>query len=223
MAKRRMFTKEITESDAFMDLPLSSQALYFHICMNSDDDGFCNQPNKVQRMIGASADDLKLLIAKRFLLVFDSGVVVVKHWKMHNYIRCDRYTPTVYQEEKRLLLIKENNSYTDNLLLDTDGMTSGIPNGYQMDTDGMTSGIHSLGQSSLGKVSKDKNSIVEFKSIEDGLTDEQIETLVAEIPYYDLLILYIDKRLKEMPKNPYNYILACARNEEWQRNKNESN
>lgn len=206
MAKRRMFTKEITESDAFQELPLSSQALYFHICMNSDDDGFCASPKKIQRMIGASADDLKLLIMKRFLLAFESGVVVVKHWKIHNYIRTDRYTPTVYQEEKRLLTIKENNAYTDRILPDVVGMTNGIPNGYQMDT-----------QSSQDKVSIDKSSIVKFRSIEDGLTEEQIETLEAEFPYYDSLIYYIDKRIKEMPKNPFNYIVACANKDEWRK------
>ena len=219
MAKRRMFTKEITESDAFMDLPLSSQALYFHICMNSDDDGFCASPKKIQRTIGASADDLKLLVMKRFLLAFETGVVVVKHWKMHNQIKSDRYSPTVYKEEIRLLSVKENKSYTDRILLDSEC----IQNGDKVYPKWRQSGDKVDTQSSLGKVSIDKSSIGEFRSIEDGLTDEQIETLVAEIPYYDLLILYIDKRLKEMPKNPYNYILACARNEEWQRNKNESN
>lgn len=113
MAERRMFAKTIIDSDAFLDMPLSSQCLYFHLAMRADDDGFINNPKKIQRMIGASDDDLKLLAVKRFLIPFDSGVVVIKHWKIHNYIQNDRYKPTIYQEEKKLLTIKDNNSYTE--------------------------------------------------------------------------------------------------------------
>ena len=79
MAEKRMFTKKIVDSDAFLDMPLSTQALYFHLNMQADDDGFVNNPKKIQRVIGASADDLKLLIAKRFVLGFESGIIVVKH------------------------------------------------------------------------------------------------------------------------------------------------
>ena len=112
MAERRMFAKTIIDSDAFLDMPLSTQALYFHLSMRADDDGFINNPKKIQRMIGASDDDLRLLIAKRFVLWFDSGVIVIKHWKIHNYIQKDRYKETVYQEEKALLSVKDNNAYT---------------------------------------------------------------------------------------------------------------
>lgn len=112
MANRRMFAKTIIDSDAFMDMPLTTQALYFHLSMRADDDGFINNPRKIQRMIGASDDDLKLLIAKRFILSFDSGVVAIKHWKIHNYIAKDRYIPTVYQAELSLLKTKENGAYT---------------------------------------------------------------------------------------------------------------
>ena len=112
MAERRMFAKTIIDSDAFLDMPLSTQALYFHLSMRGDDEGFINNPKKVQRMIGASEDDLKLLIAKNFIIPFESGVVVVKHWKIHNYIRGDRMKKTVYQEEKALLDEKDNGAYT---------------------------------------------------------------------------------------------------------------
>ena len=112
MAERRMFAKTIIDSDAFLDMPLSTQSLYFHLSMRADDDGFINNPKKIQRMIGASEDDLKLLIAKKFIIPFESGIVVIKHWKIHNYIQKDRYKETVYQEEKALLEIKDNNSYT---------------------------------------------------------------------------------------------------------------
>ena len=113
MAERRMFAKTIIDSDAFLDMPLSSQALYFHLSMRADDDGFINNPKKIQRMVGASDDDLKLLVAKRFIIPFESGIVVIKHWKIHNYIQKDRYKPTIYQEEKQLLMEKENNVYTE--------------------------------------------------------------------------------------------------------------
>jgi len=107
-----MFAKTIIDSDAFLDMPLSSQALYFHLSMRADDDGFINNPKKIQRMVGCGDDDLKLLIAKNFIIPFDSGVVVIKHWKIHNYIQKDRYKETVYQEEKALLSTKSNKSYT---------------------------------------------------------------------------------------------------------------
>ena len=113
MAERRMFAKTVIDSDAFLDMPLSAQALYFHLSMRADDDGFINNPKKIQRMVGASDDDCKLLIMKRFIITFESGVIVIKHWKIHNYIQKDRYKPTIYQEEKKLLSEKENKAYTE--------------------------------------------------------------------------------------------------------------
>lgn len=99
MAEKRMFSQKIIDSDAFLDMPLSTQSLYFHLNMRADDDGFINNPKKIQRMIGASDDDLRVLMAKRFVLSFDSGVIVIKHWRMHNTLQKDRYKPTQYQEE----------------------------------------------------------------------------------------------------------------------------
>lgn len=112
MPEKRMFTKKITESDAFLDMPLSTQCLYFHLNMNADDDGFVNNPRRIMRTIGASEDDLKILIAKAFVLTFESGVIVIKHWRMHNTLRNDRYKPTDYREELALLDLKENKAYT---------------------------------------------------------------------------------------------------------------
>lgn len=112
MAERRMFAKTIIDSDAFLDMPLSTQALYFHLSMRADDDGFVNNPKKIQRMIGASDDDMRVLVGKRFLIVFESGVVVIKHWRIHNYIQKDRYKETAYTEEKAMLSLKDNNAYT---------------------------------------------------------------------------------------------------------------
>lgn len=144
MAERRMFSKTIVDSDAFLDMPLSTQALYFHLSMRADDDGFLNNAKKIQKIIGASDDDLKLLIIKRFVIAFDDGIIVVKHWRMNNYLRKDRYTPTVYQEEFKMLGIKDNGAYT---LLDT----AGIPDGNQC--------VTGLPQVSIGKDSIDKDSI----------------------------------------------------------------
>ena len=111
MAERRMFAKTIIDSDAFLDMPLSTQALYFHLSMRADDDGFINNPKKIQRMVGAADDDLKVLEAKNFVIPFESGIVVIKHWKIHNYIQSDRYKPTVYAEEKAMLEVKPNSAY----------------------------------------------------------------------------------------------------------------
>lgn len=112
MANKRMFSMKICDSDAFLDMPLTTQCLYFHLNMRADDDGFIGNPKRIQRLVGASEDDLKLLIAKRFVLAFEDGVIVIKHWRMHNTIQADRYTPTVYQEEKSILLLKGNKSYS---------------------------------------------------------------------------------------------------------------
>ena len=107
-----MFAKTIIDSDAFLDMPLSTQALYFHLSMRADDDGFINNAKKIQRMIGASDDDLRVLASKRFIIPFESGIVVIKHWKIHNYIRGDRKKDTVYPEEMALLTEKENGAYS---------------------------------------------------------------------------------------------------------------
>lgn len=138
MAERRMFAKTIIDSDSFLDMPLSAQALYFHLSMRADDDGFINNPKKIQRTIGCADDDMRLLVAKSFIIPFESGVVVIKHWRINNYIQKDRYKPTTYTDERAQLQLKENGSYTEC-----------IQNGYNLDT-----------QVRLGKVSiKEKDSL----------------------------------------------------------------
>lgn len=113
MAERRMFAKMLIDSDSFLDMPPTAQNLYFHLSMRADDDGFVNSPRKIQRMVSAADDDLKLLLAKGYIIAFESGVIVIKHWKMHNYIQKDRYKPTIYQHEKSLLEQGENGMYTE--------------------------------------------------------------------------------------------------------------
>jgi hypothetical protein len=113
MAERRMFAKTIILSDAFLDMPLSARCLYFTLGMLADDDGFANNPKSIMRQVGASTDDLNLLLAKRFIIAFESGVIVIKHWRIHNYIQKDRYKETKYIEEKATLMLDEKGAYTE--------------------------------------------------------------------------------------------------------------
>lgn len=146
MADRRMFSKKITDTDAFLDMPASTQNLYFHLNMHADDDGFLGNAKTIKRMVGASDDDLKMLVAKEFLIVFDDGIVVIKDWHIHNYIRKDRYTPTIYKEHSKELNLNDDGKYQF-------GMSDGIPSGnqvvYQMETQDR------LGKDRLGKDSKE--------------------------------------------------------------------
>ena len=189
MAEKRMFTQKIIDSDAFLDMPLSTQALYFHLNMRADDDGFINNPKRIQRTIGASEDDLKLLIAKRFVICFENGVIVIKHWRMHNTLRKDRYNPTQYQEQLALLSVKDNNAYTEKPV--NQPATTWQPDGNQLEP-----------QYSIDKYSIDKESIVEDSEPESDnsgkppkpvkhkygeyknvlLADEELEKLKAEYP-----------------------------------------
>lgn len=111
-----MFSKKIVQTDAFMDMGVGSQVLYFHLVMEADDDGFVSSPKKIMKMVGSSSDDYKVLLTKRFLIPFESGVCVIKHWWIHNTLYKDRYHLTVYQDELKTLKIKDNGAYTDNLL-----------------------------------------------------------------------------------------------------------
>lgn len=173
MAERRMFTKKITNSDAFIDMPLSTQALYFHLNMEADDDGFNSSPKKIQRMIGASDDDLKILFAKNFVIPFESGVVVIKHWKLHNYIQNDRYKETVYLEEKKLLETKENKVYT---IMDTNCIQDGYAGKDRLE----------LGKSknSIGKNSIDNNIIIAEASdcVSKSELEEEFEFIWSNYP-----------------------------------------
>lgn len=145
MAERRCFSNKIVGSDAFLEMPLSTQALYFQLGMNADDDGFVNSPRRLVRYVGASEDDFKLLIAKRFILYFEEGVVVIKHWRMHNTLKNDRLKMPQYPEVAARIFIKANKSYTDNPLEDEDSLlfvktqamdSKRIPDGFQMDSQG---------------------------------------------------------------------------------------
>ena len=180
MAERRMFAKTIIDSDAFVDMPTSARLLYFDLGMRGDDDGFINAPKKIMRMTGASDDDMKLLIAKKFVIPFENGVVVIKHWKIHNYIRSDRYVETKYKEQKAMLTLDENNSYT----LDTPVLESGIPNDYQTVDERYTQvrlGKDSIGKDNINIVSSSPETVKEFKKNYAefvSMTNEEYKKLV---------------------------------------------
>lgn len=148
---------QIIDTDAFLDMPLSSQLLYFHLVMRADDEGFISNPKRIQRLIGCHDDDLKILIAKRFILTFESGVVVIKHWLIHNTIRMDRFNETVYIDERNSLKIKDNKSYTEN--------------GNQMAT---------IGKHKLSKVKLIKNSKTQKFSDQDKKNAELLASLIKE-------------------------------------------
>lgn len=183
MAERRMFTQKITESDAFLDMPLSSQALYFHLCMNADDDGFVKNPKRISRMMGACDDDMRLLVAKSFVITYDTGVIVIKHWRMHNLLRKDRYKETEYTDEKSMLNIKKNGAYT----LDKSQGKPLIevvrqPNGNQMTP-----------QDSIGKDSIDKDSIEKENTKESSSLSDSGETFDFEDAWKKTFDIYPKK------------------------------
>lgn len=165
MAERRMFTKKITDSDTFIELSSAAQALYFHLNQGADDDGFNNQVQMAMYKSHASIDDLKVLLAKNYIIRFESGVIVIKHWRMHNTLRKDRYTPTNFQEELARLGLKENGSYT----LGSQVVAKRLP------------------QVSIGEVSVGEVSIVEDKLSKDSLITT---TTTDEAPMLSEVYLY---------------------------------
>ena len=142
-----MFAKTIIDSDAFLNLPQMAQLLYFHLAMRADDDGFVNSPKKITKFVGASESDLDELARRKFIISFDSGVIAIKHWRIHNYIPKDRYTETKYKEEKSTLKLDENKAYslTHGLPLYTDCIQTRIQDVYSLDTQVR------LGKDRLGK------------------------------------------------------------------------
>ena len=199
MAERRMFAKTIIDSDAFLDMPQSTQLLYFHLSMRADDDGFINNPKNIMRMVGCKEDDLTVLITKKFIIPFESGVVVIKHWKIHNYIQKDRYHETKYKEEKNLLILGENNAYT-----------FCIQDVYKMDT-----------QVRLGKdrleLGKDSIAVEEItKTYEDNIgmitpaAAELLFNYIKDFDDYQIIIQAIKKSALANKRNT-NYINGILR------------
>lgn len=205
MSEKRMFSKQIVESDAFLDMPLSTQALYFHLGMAADDDGFINAPKRIQRGIGSSDDDLKLLITKNFVIPFETGVVVIKHWLINNYIRKDRKRDTAYPEEMSKLAIKDNGAYR----LATDRqLTGNCPESGSIDKNSIDK--YKLSSSSKGgKV-----------NLLNKLTPEETERLFATYEDADYLIDEVEADINLKMKgveidNFYRYIIGYATKRGW--------
>jgi len=177
MARRRMFSLDVVDTDAFLDMPQSAQLLYFHLAMRADDDGFVGNPKRIMRTIGAGDDDIKVLLGKRFILSFDSGVIVIKHWKLHNYIQSDRYKETNYIDEKQEISEKENGVYTEC-----------IQNVSKLDTQ-VRLGKDRLGKDRIGKNTHGEHQNVkltdqEYKKLVDNLNENAVEQLIAELDGY---------------------------------------
>lgn len=235
MAERRMFAKTIIDSDAFLDMPLTTQALYFHLSMRADDDGFVNNPKKIQRMVGASDDDAKLLIAKQFIIPFESGVVVIKHWKIHNYIRKDTYSETKCKAEKKRLELDENQAYImgsgEALPSCDEPVTYPLhscdePVTYLSTQDSIGKDRVELGKNRVGKNSDREDSPAsppapkevrhqygEYKNV--LLTDADLEKLKAELPgtYQD----YIERLSRYMASKGVSYKSHLATIRNWAR------
>ena len=203
MAERRMFAKTIVDSDAFLEMPQSTQLMYFHLSMRADDEGFINNPKAIMRSVGCKDDDMRLLISKKFIIPFESGVVVIKHWKIHNYIQSDRFIPTKYQDEKMQLELDENKAYRL-------PKTECIQNVSILDTQ------VSIGKVRLDKVSKEEASshtLGEFNNVK--LTDEEYQK-VKELKledYIELLSSYIAQTGKKY-KSHYATILNWSRRDD---------
>jgi uncharacterized phage protein (TIGR02220 family) len=150
MAERRMMSKSIIKSDTFLDMPATTQNLYFHMLLDADDDGFINAPKSIMRMIGAKEDDMKVLVAKQFVIPFESGVVVIKDWKIHNYIQNDRYKPSTLPE-RNLLNIQKDKTYT--LKDDVSSMDTKCIQTVSIGKDRI--GKDRIGKDRIGKVSID--------------------------------------------------------------------
>ena len=222
MAERRMFAKTIIDSDAFLDMPLSSQALYFHLAMRADDDGFLNNAGKIMRTIGAAKNDIDLLLAKNFIISFPDGICVIKHWRIHNYIQKDRYKETVYQEEKAMLSKKENGAYTLQASCRPAALVEAMDTECIQDVSGLEAQVR-LGKDRLGKV-RECDALPRHARGENGwvkLTDKELSSLVEKhgqslVDYY---IQYIDESAQiSRNKNKWsdwNKVIQKAIREKW--------
>lgn len=171
MAERRMLSRTILDSDKFLDMPLTTQALYIHLIMNADDDGFLNNSQKITRMIGAGKKDFELLISAEFIIDFNNGICAVKHWKLHNYIRSDRYKPTVYQDELSRLVIASNKVYEES-------KTYGKTKVYEADTNEKLS--YSNSDEIIPKA--------EIKGGDKSLRDNNIEDIIVKDNQQDIFL-----------------------------------
>ena len=213
IAERRMFAKTIIDSDAFLDMPATAQLLYFHLAMRADDDGFVNKPKTIMRMTGCKDDDLNLLFLKKFLIPFETGIVVIKHWKIHNYIRSDRYKETKYKEEKAKLSYDENNSYTLGIPTVTH-LVDEMDTQDRLGKDSINNNIMPVSNETdtTPKPKKPtKHKYGEFQKVR--LTDEELQKLNDEYgeSLTDEIITYFDRYIEEKHYKSQSHYLAIKR------------
>jgi phage replication initiation protein len=215
MANRRMMSKSVIETDKFMDMPMSTQCLYFHLLLRADDDGFIASPKRIMRCVGCSDDDIKLLIAKNYVIAFETGIIVIKHWRVHNYIKCDRYKQSNHEEVNRIKLDK-NGEYQE---LDT----KWFQNGSVLDTQTR------LDKTRLDKTrtqEKDTTSVVSQKKTTKKFVKPNIEEVQAYIneKSYNIdphcFIDYYESNGWKVGRNSMKDWKATVRN--WARNKKTS-
>ena len=194
MAQRRMFNKLVTNNDKFLEMPLTAQALYFHLAMNADDDGFVDNWKMIMKMLGSSEDDMKLLIMKAYVILFESGLIVITHWRLNNYLRSDRFTPTIHKEEMELLTLDDNNVYQ----MDTTGIPNGNPDKIRLDKNRIDNNIECIDSNrDIGEEkdsTKKKNKYGFYKHV--LLTHTEYEKLQQEYPNYEELITYLDEYIE---------------------------
>ena len=212
MAERRMFAKTIIDSDAFLEMPISARLLYYDLGMRADDDGFVNSPKKIMRMVGASPDDLNILALRKFIIPFDNGVVVIKHWKIHNYIQNDRYHETAYKEQKDMLELDENKAYR---LPKSGENVPCIQDGYNMDTQ-VRLGKDSIGKDSIGNNKRPSGHVFVKPSLEEvqAYCEERNNGIDAEA-----FIDFYESKGWKIGKDSMKDWKAAVRN--WERSKKE--
>lgn len=219
MAQRRMFSRKITDTDKFIEMPATTQNLYFHLNMNADDEGFVDRVSIIQRMIGASGDDLKLLIAKGFIIPFESGVVVIRHWRIHNYIQADRFQATIYQNEKSQI------EYDDTKTANIKPLEQCVQDVYKLDTQ-VRLGKDSLDKDrlELDKVNNHNNTVpVEnkkslskiFKDSEIKLNERHLQMIYEYIALDHFtvpMIQYAVERTEDAGSTSFNYLNKILKN-----------
>lgn len=204
MSKKRMFSLDIIDTDLFQEMPQTSRLLYYELCMRADDDGFVGSPKKIQRMVGCSEDDFKVLISKQFIIPFETGIVVIKHWKIHNYIQKDRYKETIYIDEKSQLHQEENGMYT-----------KCIQDVNNLDTQ------YSIDKNSIDKIRIDKNRI-DYNNIVE-IYNQNCYNLSKVSKLTDKRKNAIRKFLKEFTTDDFINICNLANNNDFLTGNNDRN
>lgn len=206
MARKRMFDLEVVDTDLFLEMPQSTQNLYFHLGMRADDDGFVSNPKKIIRTIGANEDDLKILFSKQFIIPFESGVVVIRHWKLNNFLRKDRHTNTIYLDEKKLLTEDENGVYNLNIedgqLVVNQMTTAGQPSieensieKYSIEESSIDNNIPaSEVKTSIASAKANKHKYGDYQNV--LLKDEELQKLKQEYENWEELIKYLDEYIE---------------------------